>query len=123
MQLYTFGVQQLGQSFLRSKDQFWGAGPPGEHFVLVQTSIQTGRPVLLAGFPAGVDLDLDLPSLPEEQPLSTYGNVSLFSNSLELASAMYQGGKAMLLQVAGMRVVNIYVWVMHTLTISVRSYA
>ena len=75
-------------------------------------SIQIGRPVLLAGFSAAVDLDL--PGLPEGQPLITYGNVSLFSDSLELAFATYQGGKAMLLQVAGVCMVNIYVWVMHT---------
>ena len=112
MQLYTFGVQQLGQRLLRSKDYYWGAGPPGEHFVLAQTNIQIGRPVLLAGFPAAVDLDL--PGLSEGQPLITYGNLSLFSDSLELASATYQGGKAILLQVAGVCMVNIYMWVMHT---------
>ena len=53
----------------------------------------------LAGFPAAVDLDL--PGLLEGQPLITYNTVSLFSDSLELASATYQGGKAVLLQVAG----------------------
>ena len=37
MRLYTFGVQQPGQQLLRSKDYYWGAGPPGEHFVLAQT--------------------------------------------------------------------------------------
>ena len=45
---------------------------------------------------------------------SPYGNVTLFSDSLELASATYEGGKAMLLQVAGVCMVNIYMWVMHT---------
>ena len=74
--------------------------------------IQIGRPVLLAGFPAAVQLDL--PGLPDGQPLVTYGNVSLFSDSLELASATYQRGKAMLLQVAGVCMVIIYIWVMHT---------
>ena len=78
--------------------------------MLAQTNIQTGRPVFLAGFPAAVDLDL--PGLPAGQPLITYGNVSLFSDRLELASVMYQGGKAMLLQVAGVCMVNIYMWVM-----------
>ena len=57
--------------------------------------MQIGRPILLASFPAAVDLDL--PDLPAGQPLITYGNVSLFSDSLELACATYQGGKAMLL--------------------------
>ena len=104
MQLYIFGVQQLGPQLFSSKDYHWCAGPPGEHFVLAQTNVQIGRPILLAGFPAAVDLDL--PDLPEGQPLITYGNVSLFSDSLELASATYQGGKAMLLQVAGVCIVN-----------------
>ena len=104
MQLYIFGVQQLGPQLLRSKDYYWCAGPPGEHFVLAQTNIQIGRPILLADFPAAVDLDL--PDLSERQPLITYGNVSLFSDSLELASATYQGGKAMLLQVADVCIVN-----------------
>ena len=60
--------------------------------------------MLLAGFPAAVDLDF--PDLPEGQPLITYGNVSSFSVSLELVSATYQGGKAVLLQVAGVCIVN-----------------
>lgn len=69
--------------------------------MLAETSLQIGRPVLLAGFPAAVDEDL--PNLPEGLPLMTYGHISCFSASFELVAATYQGGKdqGMLLQVAG----------------------
>ena len=56
---------------------------------------------------------MELPGLPEQQPLITYGHVSLFNDSLEVASATNQGGKAMLLQTAGVCMVNIDMWVMH----------
>lgn len=72
--------------------------------MLAVISLQIGRPVFWADFPAATDQDL--PNMPEGLPLMTYGHVSCISASSELAAATYQGGKdkGMLLFAARYRV-------------------
>ncbi|DBA88404.1 TPA: hypothetical protein ACH3X2_004896 [Trebouxia sp. C0005] len=56
---------------------------------MTQRSLQIGRPVLLAGFPAASDQDF--PRQPEGQPMITTGNICCYDRDFELAAATYQG--------------------------------
>jgi len=75
----------------RHKDCCWCTGPPGEHFDMTERSLQIGRPVILAGFPAATDQELS--RRPVGQPMITFGHVSCFDRDLELAAATYQEGR------------------------------
>ena len=75
----------------RNKDYPCFIGPSGKHFNLTEKSLQIGRPVLLAGFPAASDEDF--PWRPEEQPMITTGSICCYDRDPELAAATYQGGR------------------------------
>ena len=65
-------------------------GPFGKQFDMTEKSLQIGRPVLLAGFPAASDLDF--PRRPVGQPMITTGSICCYDRDFELAAATYQGG-------------------------------
>ncbi|KAL0020336.1 hypothetical protein WJX77_012161 [Trebouxia sp. C0004] len=66
-------------------------GPCGKHFDMTEKSVQIGRPVLLAGFPAASDQDFS--RQPKGQPMITTGSICCYDRDrdFELAAATYQG--------------------------------
>ena len=74
-----------------NKDYHCCIGPCGKHFDMTEKSLQIGRPVLLAGFPAASDQDFS--TRPEGQPMITTGSICCYAGDFELAAATYQGGR------------------------------
>ena len=74
-----------------NKDFCCCIGPSGKHFDMTEKSLQIGRPVLLAGFPA--PSDQDFPKRPEGQPMITSGSICCYDRDFELAAARYEGGR------------------------------
>ncbi len=62
---------------------------------MTKQSLQIGRPVFLAGFPAATDQEL--PRQPEGQPMITFGDISCYTMGFELASATKEVGTLPLL--------------------------